>query len=277
MCGLSPPAFPASISISASSARSRGVRRPPINRAIPARNRRAAAATRTATPPSGGKGMTVTAVAADGRPLTFQHDRDRVHVTLPRGFQPGEVFRFTLDYHGVPATGILVANNKYGDRGFFSNPWPNKARNYLASLDHPSAKAPVTTIVTAPRRYQVIANGRLTDETDLPNDLRRTVWTESSPMCTCLMSLGVAPFAVAHFGEYHGIPLSAWVYPQEKEVSVRAFSAYTQPILEFFIDHIGPYSYEKLAQVAGQRHRRRHGARVGHLLRLRARPGRAVS
>jgi aminopeptidase N len=203
----------------------------------------------TATPPSGGKGMTVTAVAADGRPLTFQHDHDRVHVTLPRAFQPGEVFRFTLDYHGVPATGILVANNKYGDRGFFSNPWPNKARNYLASLDHPSAKAPVTTIVTAPRRYQVIANGRLTDETDLPNDLRRTVWTESSPVCTCLMSLGVAPFAVAHFGEYHGIPLSAWVFPQEKEVSVRAFSTYTQPILEFFIDHVGPYSYEKLAQV----------------------------
>ena len=76
----------------------------------------------------------------------------------------------------------------------------------------------MTTIVTAPRHYQVIANGRLTDQTDLPNDLRRTVWTESSPICTCLMSLGVAPFAVEHFGEYHGIPLSAWVFPQEKEV-----------------------------------------------------------
>jgi aminopeptidase N len=203
----------------------------------------------TAPTPAGGKGMTVTAVTADGRPLTFLHENDRVRVSLPRAFQPGERFAFTLAYHGVPATGILVARNKYGDREFFSNPWPNKARNYLASIDHPSAKAPVTTIVTAPRHYQVIANGRLTEETDLPEGLRRTAWTEPSPICTCLMSLGVAPFAVSHFGEYHGVPLSAWVFPQEKDVSIPAFRAFTQPILEFFIDHIGPYSYEKLAQV----------------------------
>jgi aminopeptidase N len=199
--------------------------------------------------PTGGKGMTVTAVTSDGRALTFQHEKDRVRVALPRAFQPGERCELTLSYHGVPATGILVANNKYGDRGFFSNPWPNKARNYLASIDHPSAKAPVTTIITAPRKYQVISNGRMTEQTDLPDDLRRTAWSEASPICTCLMSIAVAPFAVSHFGEYHGIPLSAWVYPQEKDVSFRNFSAFTQPILEFFIDRIGPYSYEKLAQV----------------------------
>jgi aminopeptidase N len=198
---------------------------------------------------TGGKGMTITAVTADGRAATFRHEKDRVRIALPRAFQPGDRCELTLSYHGVPATGILIANNKYGDRGFLSNPWPNKARNYLASIDHPYAKAPVTTIITAPRKYQAISNGRMTEQTDLPGDLRRTAWSESSPICTCLMSIGVAPFAVAHFGEYHGIPLSAWVYPQEKDVSIRNFSAFTQPILEFFIDHIGPYSYEKLAQV----------------------------
>jgi aminopeptidase N len=203
----------------------------------------------TGAAPVGGKGMIVTAVASDGRALTFQHENDRLRVTLPRAFPAGDHCEITLSYHGVPATGILIARNKYGDREFVSNPWPNKARNYLASIDHPSAKAPVTTIVTAPRHYQVIANGRLTEEIDLPDNLRRTAWSESSPICTCLMSLGVAPFAVVHFGEYHGIPLSAWVYPQERDAGVAAFRAWTQPILEFFIDRIGPYSYEKLAQV----------------------------
>src|SRR5262249_26959301 len=144
---------------------------------------------------------------------------------------------------------ILIANNKYGDRGFFSDSWPDKARNYRASIDHPSAKAPVTTIVTAPRRYQVVSNGRLTETVDLPNDLRRTVWTESVPICTWLMSLGAAPFAVDHFGDYRGIDLSSWVYPQEHAVSLAGFRDHTQRILEFYIDHIGPYSYEKLAQV----------------------------
>ncbi len=200
-------------------------------------------------PPTGGKGMTVTAVTSAGQALTFQHQNDRLHVNLPHSYQPGERCEFTVSYHGIPATGILVANNKYGDREFFSNPWPHKARNYLAVIDHPSYKAPVVTVVTAARHYQVISNGRLMEQTDVPADLRRTVWKESSPICPCLMSLGVAPFAVSYFGEYHGIPLSAWVYPQERDVSFRNFSAFTQPILEYFIDHIGPYSYEKLAQV----------------------------
>jgi aminopeptidase N len=202
-----------------------------------------------APPPSGKKGMTVTAVEAAGRALTYEHANDRLRIHLPKTFQPGERFQFTVAYHGVPATGILVANNKYGDREFFSNPWPNKARNYLASIDHPYAKAPVTTFITAPRHYQAVSNGRLTEETDLPNDLRRTGWKESSPICTCLMSIGVAPFAVDHFGQYRGIPLSSWVYPQEREASYRNFNAYTQPVLEFFINRIGPYAYEKLAQV----------------------------
>ena len=149
----------------------------------------------------------------------------------------------------MPASGILVGSNKYGDRGWVSDPWPNKARNFRAVVDHPSMKATHTTIVTAPRKYQVVSNGRLIEETDLPNDVRRTVWKESVPICTWLMSLAVAPFAVDYFGAYHGIALSSWVFPQEHDVSIKNFAAFTQPILEFYIDHIGPYSYEKLAQV----------------------------
>ena len=202
-----------------------------------------------ATPPKGGKGMTVTGVSADGQPLTFQHENDRVRVTVPRAFKPGERFSFTVNYRGVPATGILIANNRHGDRSFVSNAWPDKARNFRASIDHPSMKAPVVHVITAPRHYQVVSNGRLMEETDLPNNMRRTVWKESVPICTWLMSLAVAPFAVDHFGEYRGIALSSWVFPQEREAGLNAFRAHTQPILEFFIDRIGPYSYEKLAQV----------------------------
>ena len=200
-------------------------------------------------PAQGNKGMSVAAVSGDGHALTFTHDRDRVHVTLPRAFKAGDEWSFTLEYHGVPATGVLIGKNKYGDREFFSNPWPNKIRNYLAVVDHPSAKAALTTIITAPRKYQVIANGRLMSEIDLPNDLRRTTWSEPTPICSWQISMGVAPFAVGYFGEYHGVALSAWVYPQEADVSIPAFAAFTQPILEFYSDHIGPFSYEKLAQV----------------------------
>src|SRR5262245_8237495 len=199
--------------------------------------------------PKGGKGMTVTAVKAGEQALSFTHENDRVRVTLPHAFKPGERFSFTLNYHGVPATGILVAPNKYGDRSFVSDPWPNKARNFRACIDHPSMKAPVVNAVTSPRRYQVVSNGLLTLELDLPNNMRSTVWKESVPISTWLMSLAVAPFAVDHFGSYRGVALSSWVFPQEHDAGFKAFRTHTQPVLEFFTDRIGPYSYEKLAQV----------------------------
>jgi aminopeptidase N len=200
-------------------------------------------------PPSGGKGMTVTAVAAGDQALAWQHENDRVRVTLPRAFAAGETFSFTVNFNGVPATGILIANNRHGDRGWVTNPWPDKARNFRAVVDHPSMKATHTTRVTAPRKYQVVSNGLLLEETDLPGELRRTVWRESVPISTWLMSLAVAPFAVNHFGSYRGIPLSSWVFPQEQDAGLNAFAAHTQPVLEFYIDRIGPYPYEKLAQV----------------------------
>ena len=199
--------------------------------------------------PSGGKGMTVTAVTSAGGVLRFGHERDRVRVTLPRVFAVGDRFAFAVEYHGIPATGLLIADNKYGDRSFVSNSWPDKARNHLASIDHPSVKAPVTTIVTAPRHYQVVSNGLMTQEADLPGNLRRTTWKQTVPISTWLMSLAVAPYAVDYFGDYHGVQLSSWVYPQERDAGYSAFSAHTRSILEFFSDRIGPYSYEKLAHI----------------------------
>ena len=199
--------------------------------------------------PAGGKGMTVTAVAAGEQSLTWQHRDDRVRITMPRAFAAGETFSFSLSFHGVPATGILIGNNKYGDRGWTSDPWPNKARNFRAVVDHPAMKAAHVTSVTAPRKYQVVSNGVMTEETDLPGDLRRTVWKQSAPISTWLMSLAVAPFAVDYFGNYHGIALSSWVFPQEHDAGVAAFAAHTQPVLEFYMSHIGPYAYDKLAQV----------------------------
>jgi aminopeptidase N len=202
-----------------------------------------------ATPPTGGKGMTVTSVTSGTKALTWRHEGDRLGVTMPRGFAVGETFSFSVDFHGAPATGILIADNRHGDRGWVTNPWPNKARNFRAVVDHPSMKATHTTSVTAPRKYQVVSNGLLLEETDLPGDLRRTVWKESVPISTWLMSLAVAPFSVTHFGNYRGVALSSWVFPQEKDPGHRAFADHTQSVLEFYTDRIGPFPYEKLAQV----------------------------
>jgi aminopeptidase N len=198
---------------------------------------------------AGATGMTVSEVMADGKPVVFVHRDDRLHLTLPHPSEAGAVWSFTLSYRGTPATGLQIGNNKYGDRGYFSNDWPDLARNWLATFDHPSMKASTAMTVTASRKYQVISNGHLVETLDLPDDRRKTSWREDVPIPSWQISLGVAPFAVAHFGTVRGVPLSAWVYPQERDDSFKGFGEATQPIFEYYSDHIGPYSYDKLAQV----------------------------
>jgi hypothetical protein len=46
-----------------------------------------------AAPPTGGKGMTVTAVTSGTEPLAFQHRSDRLQVSLPRRLAPAITLR----------------------------------------------------------------------------------------------------------------------------------------------------------------------------------------
>jgi aminopeptidase N len=104
-------------------------------------------------------------------------------------------------------------------------------------------------IVTAPADYQVVSNGLLEEETDLPDNLRRTHWRQSVPIATWLYDLGVARFAVDHAHHYEHIPIQTWVYARDRHAGFYDFAIPTRDVLAFYSDWIGPYSYEKLANV----------------------------
>ena len=111
--------------------------------------------------PANGKGMTTTAVLSDSVPLRYAHSANRLTIALPRPSKASELEKFTVRYHGIPADGLRMGVNKYNERVFFSWNWPDKAREWLPMIDHPSAKATSEFIVTAPEKYSVVANGLL--------------------------------------------------------------------------------------------------------------------
>ena len=110
------------------------------------------------------------------------------------------------DYRGVPAGGLRIINNIHGERTAFSENWPNNARHWLPMVDHPYDKATGEFIVTAPAQYQVVANGLLQEEVDLPNGMRRTHWKQSVPIASWLYALGVARFSARHYATSKGNP-----------------------------------------------------------------------
>ena len=180
---------------------------------------------------------------------TYRFEGDRLTIRRLEPMPAGEVARVQVDYRGQPATGLVIGDTKHGDRSFFSDNWPTKARHWLPTIDHPYDKARSEMVVTAPAHYQVVSNGLLIEETDLADGRRLTHWRQSVPIPVWLNALGVARFAVQHLGEVEGVPVQTWVFAPDRDPGFHDFAVPTPHALEFFADRIGPYSYEKLANV----------------------------
>ena len=198
---------------------------------------------------SDSRGMTVSEVASSDGPVTFTHQNDELFITLPAPTRTNQRSQYTVRYRGIPATGLIIGPNKHGDRTFFSDNWPNRARHWLPTIDHPYDKATSELIVTAPNHYQVVSNGLKIEETDLPGDMRLTHWKQSVPIATWLYNLGVARFAVQHVGDHKGKAIQTWVYYQDRDAGFYDFAVPTEQVLDFYGDWVGPYSYEKLANI----------------------------
>jgi aminopeptidase N len=201
------------------------------------------------SPDRQGRGMEVTAVTEAEEPLRFERTGDRLRIRLAQPGREGERRELVVRYRGVPAAGLLIAPNKHGDRTFFSDNWPDKARQWLPVVDHPYDKATSEFLVTAPARYQVVSNGLLVEETDLGDGRRLTHWRQSVPIAPWLFELGVARFAVEHRPAWQGLPIETWVFPQDRDAGFEAFAFPTVAALDFFSSRIGPYAYERLANV----------------------------
>jgi aminopeptidase N len=199
--------------------------------------------------PASGKGMTVSAVSVDGASVAYTHRDNAVLVELPRRYRQGERLRLRIAYAGVPASGLRIGPNRYGERTFFSDNWPDKARHWLPTVDHVSDKATCSMVMTAPAHYQVVSNGLLVEETDLADGRRRTHWRQSVPIAPWLYTLGVARFAVQHVDTFDGKAIQTWVYARDRDNGFYDFAVPTRDALAYYSERVGPFSYEKLANV----------------------------
>jgi aminopeptidase N len=195
-----------------------------------------------------GKGMSVLSVENNGKALEYAHDSDVLLINLPSAKANVEQ-TISIVYEGIPKDGLSIGNNKYGDRCFFSDNWPNKARNWLPTVDHPYDKATSEFLVTAPVKYQVVSNGLKVEESNVGNGMRMTHWKQSVPIACWLFDLGVSEFAVQYVDTFEGKSIQTWVFKQQRDAGFYDFATPTKQVLGFFSDYVGPYAYEKLANI----------------------------
>ncbi|MBR7800034.1 M1 family metallopeptidase [Undibacterium fentianense] len=197
---------------------------------------------------SSGKGMRVTSIESEGKALPINHVADKLHIVLPNHLEANSVINLKIAYEGVPKSGLHISKNKFGDRVFFADNWPDQGHHWLPSIDHPSDKAAVEFVVTAPAHYAVVANGLKIEESNLENNRKLTHWREDVPIAVKVMVIGVARFAMQESARLNDISVSSWVFPQNR---TEGFYDYSPAVnaLEFFQKNVGPYPYKKLANV----------------------------
>jgi hypothetical protein len=193
------------------------------------------------------------------RPASVDRRGDSVRVALPSG--QGDTVRVTVFYHGLPTDGLIIRRDATLGWTAFGDNFPDRARQWLALVDHPSDKAIVRWDVLAPVTHRVIANGRLLEETpdEAPVASRRvrTRWATERPIYPSVMVIGVAPFAVVELtdptcvtGELPGcVQQSVWTTPSKRRF-VPGHFVRANEIVALFTRLVGPYPYEKLAHVA---------------------------
>jgi aminopeptidase N len=197
---------------------------------------------------STGAGMAVSGVLENGKPVPYEQKESKLEIHPLDKVTSGATREYTITYQGEPEDGLIISTNKYGDRTFFGDNWPDRAHYWLPTIDHPSDKATVEFLITAPDHYQVVATGRQIEETNLENGFKFTHFKSEVPMPTKVMVIGVARFAVQLAGFSNGTAVTSWVYPQNREAGFGDYSLAVS-ILDYYTEKIGDYPNEKLANV----------------------------
>src|SRR5687768_8601403 len=147
--------------------------------------------------------LRVDSVFIDGRATLFA--RTDSTIRIPVGAVVADSFSVSIRYGGEPKDGLIIRTDSLGRWTGFGDNWPNRARNWIPSVDHPSDKATVTWTVVAPSDRRVVANGELVEETPLPGTANGTLraltrWRESRPIPVYLMVIAAAPLVYYDLG-----------------------------------------------------------------------------
>lgn len=191
-------------------------------------------------------GMEVTNIYEGESSANYTFEQNKIRI-VPTASEV-KTRTFKIEYSGVAERGLVIDTTKFGQRSFFGDNWPNLARHWLPSVDHPYDKATIEFRITAPDHYDVVATGEKIEESSLGNSLKLTTYKEPAPVAMKVVTIGVTKFASILLDEVYDIPVTAWVYPENRLDGFSDYSVATN-VLKYFIDNVGPYSYAKLANM----------------------------
>lgn len=209
-------------------------------------------------------GLQVDTVYVNAKPTAFVREPAAIRIPVGSlGQSSPDTILVAVCYHGEVKDGLIIHGDQKGRWFAFGDNWPTRARYWLPTLDHPSAKATVAWNIVAPSDRKVIANGELLEERLLPHRTARgtkaqtlTRWKTSRPIAPYLMVIAVGPMVSSDLGltarglsEFPpGVKQSVYAVPELADYIPGPFQKAGE-IVELFARTVAPFPYEKLAHL----------------------------
>jgi len=206
------------------------------------------------------RGLTVRQVQVNGRDVEVV--RTDLSLDVPLADAMGDSLQVRVKYDGVVRDGLIARKDSGGRWTWFGDNWPDRARQWLPTVDHPSDKATVSWTVRAPAGALVVANGSWIGTRPIGGQgagRAETRWRESHPVPTYVMVIGAGPLAQVPIpgaqctrGASAGcVSQSVYVLPENRGWMPGPFAAAPR-IVELFEQLVGPFPYEKLAHLQSE-------------------------
>lgn len=196
--------------------------------------------------------LAVDSVQVSGKAREFK--RDTATIRIPLTAEDGAALRVMVAYHGEPSDGLIIRETAERGWSAFGDNWPNRARFWLPTVDHPSDKATVSWTIDAPSALTIVGNGAQLSGAasqasgSVANGMTRTRYQTTAPIPTYLMVIAAAKMnrtvLTASTG-IGGLAQAVYTFPQETSYVPGPFSE-AGKIVEFFSKIAGPFAYEQL-------------------------------
>lgn len=208
--------------------------------------------------------MIINSVKLNGKDLKFKYDKSEsaLAINLDRTYKIDEPLTFVVDYRtsGESVSNTLgfggvnglkfvkpTAENPNQRWQIWSQGETDYNRFWFPSYDSPNDFATSELTATVKKPLIVISNGKLLETKENGDNTRTFHWKIDAPHANYLTSIVVGEYAEVK-GEYAGIPISSYVFPnelKEGEVTTKRLPL----MVKFFSEKTGiKYPYEKYAQ-----------------------------
>jgi aminopeptidase N len=195
-------------------------------------------------------GMKVEGVRVNGD--LSAHSRSGRELTIYPAQMVADDSDFTVEvtYSGSPRGGESAYWSfgwRWYDEGVFSVNQPMGAQYWFPCNDHPSDKASYTMRITAPKPYEVAANGTLTDVLD-QGDRSTYIWDAPQQMATYLTTVHIGQFTRVDLTSQGGIPIRNY-YSQTLDIAQLQNFGAQGAMMDYYVELLGPYPFDAYGAV----------------------------